>query len=208
MIATIDGEGASPEGGTLLALPDVEPKYVACLLAQWNSFAFDFVARQKVGGTHLKYFTLKQLPSLPPSAFDRPPRWGAPLSLVDWILARVIELTYTAWEINSFAAELTTLPDRPYRWDAKRRNLMRAEIDACMFHEFGFSRKDVEYALETFPIVKRKDEAKYGEYRSKRLILEVYDRMTEAIRTGEQYQTILDPPPGEGPRHPAKQEGR
>ena len=32
--------------------------------------------------------------------------------------------------------------------------------------------------METFPIVKRKDEAKYGEYRTKRVILEMYDQMT------------------------------
>jgi hypothetical protein len=28
--------------------------------------------------------------------------------------------------------------------------------------------------------------------------------MSEAIRTGEPYQTVLDPPPGHGPRHPAR----
>ncbi len=59
--------------------------------------------------------------------------------------------------------------------------------------------------METFPIVKRKDEAKYGEYRTKRVILEIYDEMTEAIRTGKPYQTRLDPPPAD-PRvaHEAK----
>jgi len=49
--------------------------------------------------------------------------------------------------------------------------------------------------METFPIVKRKDEQKYGEYRTKRVILECYDAMENAIRTGRLYQTILDPPP-------------
>ena len=51
--------------------------------------------------------------------------------------------------------------------------------------------------METFPIVKRKDEAAFGEYRTKRLILEVYDAMAKAIETGEPYQTILDPPPAD-----------
>lgn len=58
--------------------------------------------------------------------------------------------------------------------------------------------------METFPIVKRKDEAKFGEYRTKRLILDVYDRMQKAIDSGEPYQTLLDPPPGQGPRHPER----
>ncbi|MBW2119303.1 MAG: hypothetical protein JRH09_15465 [Deltaproteobacteria bacterium] len=51
--------------------------------------------------------------------------------------------------------------------------------------------------METLPIVKRKDEQKYGEYRAKRVILECYDAMAEAMKTGRLYQTILDPPPAD-----------
>ena len=54
------------------------------------------------------------------------------------------------------------------------------------------------YIMDTFPIVKRKDEEKYeGYYRTKRVILEIYDEMAEAMRTGTVYKTRLDPPPGE-----------
>jgi len=63
-------------------------------------------------------------------------------------------------------------------------------------HQFPTPRDAVDYIMETFPIVKRKDEQKYGEYRTKRIILEIYDAMAEAIKTGRPYQTILDPPPG------------
>jgi len=38
--------------------------------------------------------------------------------------------------------------------------------------------------METFPIKKRKDEKKYGEYRTKLIILECYDAMAEVIKTG------------------------
>jgi len=48
--------------------------------------------------------------------------------------------------------------------------------------------------LETFPSIRRKDEAAHGEYRTKRVILEVYDAMAEAERSGATYQTRLDPP--------------
>ena len=48
----------------------------------------------------------------------------------------------------------------------------------------------------TFPILKRRDEEQHGEYRTKRVILEIYDALTAAIRTGRPYQTLLDPPPG------------
>ncbi|MCG3775654.1 MAG: hypothetical protein JW395_2497 [Nitrospira sp.] len=52
--------------------------------------------------------------------------------------------------------------------------------------------------MDTFPIVKRKDEENYdGDYRTKRVILEIYDAMQESIRTGQPYQTRLDPPPGD-----------
>ncbi len=77
-------------------------------------------------------------------------------------------------------------------------------MDAAFFMIYGISRIDVAYILDTFPIVRRKDEARFGEFRTKRLILEIYDAMAEAAATGTEYQTILDPPPGEGPRHPVR----
>ena len=61
--------------------------------------------------------------------------------------------------------------------------------------------------MDTFPIVRRKDEEKHGEYRTKRVILECYDAMERAKETGEPYKTILDPPPAD-PRvvHPPREE--
>ena len=58
--------------------------------------------------------------------------------------------------------------------------------------------------METFPIVKKRDMQQYGTFRTKDLILQIYDAMAEATRTGKPYQTILDPPPGHGPRHPTR----
>ncbi len=66
-----------------------------------------------------------------------------------------------------------------------------------MFHAYSASRDDVDYIMEAFPIVRRHDVARYGSYRTKEVILEVYDRMAEAIETGETYVTILDPPPAD-----------
>jgi len=53
--------------------------------------------------------------------------------------------------------------------------------------------------METFPIVKRRDEKQCGEYRTKRVILEIYDEMLEAIETGELYRTRLELPPPDQP---------
>jgi hypothetical protein len=80
--------------------------------------------------------------------------------------------------------------------------LLRAELDAAYFHLYGIDREDVDYIMETFPIVRRKDEASFGEYRTKGLILEIYDRMAEAFSDGPPFDTVLDPPPGQGPAHP------
>ena len=40
---------------------------LTCLLANFNSFAFDFVTRQKVQATHLTWYLVEQLPVIAPS---------------------------------------------------------------------------------------------------------------------------------------------
>jgi hypothetical protein len=85
--------------------------------------------------------------------------------------------------------------DAPFRWDEERRFLLRCELDAAYFHLYGIQCDDVDYIMETFPIVKRKDEKAHGHYRTKDKILEIYDAMAEAMKTGQAYQTLLDPPP-------------
>jgi len=166
------------------------------LMATLDSFAHDFVARQKVGGTHMTFFVLKQLALLPPSIFFGTTPWSRDATNADWFTPRVLELTYTAWDLEAFGRDLG-YDGPPFRWDPARRELLRAELDAACFHLYGIERDDVDYIMDTFPIVKRKDEKENGGYRTKRVILEVYDAMTKAIETGEPYQTILDPPPAD-----------
>ena len=157
------------------------------------------------------------------------------MELLSFLFPRVLELTYTAWDLAAFGRDVithwqnqvaggqwpvppgetnpTTLHPThhspftthqslfpPYRWDEERRFLMRCELDAAYFHLYGIARDDVAYIMDTFPIVKRKDEAAHGEYRTKRVILEIYDAMARAMETGEPYRTLLDPPPG----HPSQ----
>ena len=170
------------------------------LAANLSSFVFDYVLRQKITGTSVAYFILKQLPALTPTAYQVPSEWldgGTPSG---WIRRRVLELSYTAYDLEPFANDLGD-NGLPFRWDEERRLAMRAELDAAFFHLYGIERGNVEYIMETFSIVKRKDEQRYGTYRTKELILEIYDSMARASRTGKPYQTILNPPPGQGPRH-------
>jgi hypothetical protein len=70
-------------------------------------------------------------------------------------------------------------------------------IRQSLLAAFPTPRDAVSYIMDTFPIVRRKDEEKYnGDYRTKRVILEIYDAMQQAIQTGQPYQTRLTPPPG------------
>ncbi|SDP75585.1 Methyltransferase domain-containing protein [Actinopolyspora xinjiangensis] len=180
-----------------------DARTIACLQANLTAFALDYPARLKVGGTHLNYFVYQQLPVLPPSDYHEYSPWNQKTDVCSWVSRNVLELTYTAWDMAPFAADLGD-EGPPFRWDEQRRELLRAELDAAYFHLYGVERDDVDYIMETFPIVRRKDEQAHGEFRTKRLILEIYDAMAEAIRTGEPYETVLDPPPGRGPRHPAR----
>jgi hypothetical protein len=122
-------------------------------------------------------------------------------TLGSWVTRRVLELSYTAWEMAPLARDLGH-DGPPFRWDEERRALLRAELDAAYFHLYGLGRDDTEYVLDTFRLVRMRDEKQHGEYRTKRLILDVYDRMATAIAGGEPFDTLLDPPPGQGLTHP------
>jgi hypothetical protein len=192
-------------GDTLsAAFPGVPPKEAACLLANLGTFVLDFSARQKVGGTHLTFPVFKQLPIMSPKAFEEHVAWHPAESLLAWITIRVLELSYTAWDMAPFATHLD-YDGPPFQWNPTRRGAIRAELDAAFFHLYGLAEADVDYVMETFPIVKRRDEKKYGDYRTKTLILDVYRKMAKAIATGVPYETILDPPPAD-PRvaHPPR----
>jgi hypothetical protein len=111
----------------------------------------------------------------------------------DWILPRVLELTYTAWDLAPFARDVGH-DGPPFLWDPARRFQLRCELDAAFFHLYGIARDDVDYVLDTFPIVRKHDEKAHGEYRTKRVILEIYDALATATATGVPYQSPLGPP--------------
>lgn len=161
-----------------------------------SSFIFDYVARQKLGGTNMNYFILKQLPVLSPDEYTARCEWDTRMQVGDWIWLRALELTYTAWDLESFA-KVCDYNGPPFQWDEKRRFLLRCELDAAYFHLYRVERDDVDYVMGTFPIVMRKDEEQYGEYRTRRVILEIYDKMKQAMEAGEPYQTRLEPPPAD-----------
>jgi hypothetical protein len=66
------------------------------------------------------------------------------------------------------------LPDRR---DTGNRAQLRAEIDAYVAHLYGLTREDFSYILDTFPVLRRKEEQAFGEFMSKRKCLEEFDRI-------------------------------
>lgn len=163
----------------------------ACfVLAATNSFCCDYVARLRFSGRHLNVTTFNQLPV---------PRRSNDLLCT----RRVLELSFTAECLAPFAASLD-YHGSPFVWDEERRFEIRCELDAAFFHLYGIDNDDdVDYIMETFPIVKRKDEKQYGTYRTKNRILEIYREMARCMAASDDstfqvssFKSHLNPPPG------------
>jgi hypothetical protein len=173
----------------------------AALLANFNSLTLDSVARTKVAGLHLTYGYLKQFPILPPTAYT-------PTDLA-FIVSRVLELTYTSHAMAPFARDLG-YEGAPYIWDEDRRAHLRAELDAWYALSYGLTRDELRYVLdpkdvmgadypsETFRVLQKNEQTKYGEYRTRRLVLAAYDALiaampdTGAISDGQWQYQITD----------------
>jgi hypothetical protein len=190
------------------------------------SFVNDFIVRQKLGGINFTFGYFNQIPFLSQSSNLSRLKQYLPKNSS---LARNLELTYTAWDLEPFAQDCN-YHGPPFKWNEDRRFQIRAELDAAFFHLYLPSTKEgnwkpsliaegnvkdeteaelnslkqgfptprhaVEHILESFSIVKRKDVDAYGEYRTKRVILEIYDAMQNAMVTGNPYKSPLDPPAG------------
>jgi len=215
-----------------LVFTNHRPELELCVCANLNTVVLDFVARQKIGGTHLTYNYLNQLPVLPPSFYTA--------EALAFVVPRVLELVYTAEDMRPLAEAIlaqigvegwnswfphkpvsvsspSTLPS-PFIWNEERRALLRAELDAWYARAYGLTRKQLRYILdpadltrrelqnildpweevtdpldpagyearckssdwpgETFRVLKEKELTKFGEYRTRRLVLEAWARLT------------------------------
>ena len=202
-----------PLGNKIPALiaPTSNVQQLSSLYSCTASLVFDFVMKLKIGGRSANFYIVKQLPIIPPYTYTQ--------TLMDFIFPRVLELSYTAWDLQPFAQDVG-YQGAPFVWDEERRFLMRCELDALYFHLYQIGRDDVDYIMETFPIVKRKDikatsdeNGEGGEYITKNIILEMYDQMgqlpkmavpapkdernTYDVPDVSQWQTWLNPPPAD-----------
>lgn len=189
MAAVMPWAGVGNSAPVLLPLTAVP--LAGLLLASLNAVVTDYVARQKVGGANLNFYLLKQFPILPPDAY-------APED-VAFIAPRVVELVYTAWELEPFARDMG-YEGPPFAWDPDRRAVLRADLDGYYAHLYGLNRTELQYILDpaavkgpefpskTFPTLKRAEQKAYGEYRTERLVLAAYDALAQRFRERERTQ--------------------
>ncbi|WP_433287785.1 Eco57I restriction-modification methylase domain-containing protein [Pseudonocardia sp. CA-142604] len=186
----------------LLAIP-AKPEHGPLLHAAWSSLVFDFVSRQKISGANMKYFIVKQLACPTPATFTEPAPWQPSVSLAEWVIPYVLELSYTSWRLRPYANEMGD-DGPPFRWNPERRALLRADLDAAFLHVYGLARPEAEHVVDSFFVVRKYEERDFGEYRTKRLVLDAYDRMSAAIEGTTPWASLAPTAAGLGPRHGAR----
>ncbi|MEN2786740.1 hypothetical protein ACFOKI_01425 [Sphingomonas qilianensis] len=95
---------------------------------------------------------------------------------------------YTSCAVARFADNLG-YHGAPFGWDEDRRAQLRAELDGWYAPAYGLTRDELRYVLdpkdvmgadypsETFRVLQKNETAKYGEYRTRRLVLAAYDAL-------------------------------
>lgn len=165
----------------------------ASLYGMMSSLIFDYCSRQKIGGTHASINYVKQFPVLTPEQIPSAMQWQ--------IVKRVAELCYFNHDMDGWASELwdemneeqrSELPQlgaqQPWIYNPERRAILQAELDAIFAHLYGLNTEELRYILdpenvcgkgcinETFRVLKDNEIRQYGEYRTKRLVLEAWNK--------------------------------
>ena len=82
-------------------------------------------------------------------------------------------------------------PLPPFKWDENRRAVLKAELDAIYAKLYGLTTEELRYILdpqdvygpdfpgETFRVLKEKEIKKFGEYRTRRLVLEAWEKLNK-----------------------------
>jgi hypothetical protein len=157
----------------------VTPLLEMCLLANLNSFVFDYVVRQKIGGVTLNFFIVAQLPAFPPDHYTQRCPWNKRQTLEKWISDRVLKLTCTANDMQPLA-EAAGFDPPVHKWRPAERAELLAELDAAYFLLYGIDREDVEYILSTFSGFRGLEAALPPMFSQGAIIVEAYDRLAQA----------------------------
>ncbi len=158
-----------------------------------NSIVADYVTRQKIPGTHLKYNIFKQITLLQPGSYSD--------QEIAWVTRHVVRLCCSSDAMSAFARDMgSNAPPEPLEDDARRS--LRAELDAFFAWKYGLSKEDLRYILdpksvkgetypsETFRGLREKEENIFKEYRTQRLVLEAW---TDSRRVVSGWKTNYSP---------------
>jgi hypothetical protein len=152
----------------------------ALLAASLNSLVVDYCIRNKIAQASIPQGTVYQLPILAPAFYND--------ARSDFVIRRVLELSYTSFSLAAFAHDLG-YSGPPFSWSEERRSSLRADLDAFYARAYELTRGDLQYILdpadvkgsdypsETFRVLKEKESRRFGEYKTRRLVLAAWDRM-------------------------------
>lgn len=177
-----------------MMLVQQRPDLQCLLFANFSVLTFDYVVRQKMGGLNLNFYVARQFPTLPLSSYSE--------EFISKIIPRVLELTYNAKDLKAFYTDVIganplfdprTGAERgsAWEWDPERRAILRSELDAIYARLYGLTRDDLRYILdpsdimgddypsETFRGLKNKEIRNFGEYRTRRLVLDAWDKLEQ-----------------------------
>ncbi|MCY4264992.1 MAG: restriction endonuclease [Gammaproteobacteria bacterium] len=163
---------------------------IELLAANLGSIICDYVARQKIQSRNLNKYIIEQLPVIPVDAYHKT-HFGS-ISAGELLRQIILELTYTATDIAAFARSMGYVSNKdevlpPFKWDEKRRLLLRSKLDAIYFHLYGITKRDdIRYVYSTFPVIERQEIKLIGSFRSRDLCLAWFN----ALSAGEPDATI------------------
>ena len=182
MIAAMLPDAGADDTASIITT-DKELRLECALLANLNSIPLDYACTLKIGGADIRKHNFSQLPILGPGRYTS--------ADLDFIVPRVLELTYTSHSMAPFARDLG-YDGPPFKWDDGRRAQLRAELDAWYARAYGLTGDELRYVLdpadvkgadypsETFRVLKKNEIAKFGEYRTARLVLQAWDRIARS----------------------------
>lgn len=162
-------------------------------LAVANSFCMDFLVRQKVGLT-MSYTLLDSQPF---------PRLKENAEVSREIAERVLLLTCTGeemvgfWNVMADQGWCNTWVDSgdvPGVTDEEERLRLIAELNVIVGRDlYKLTASEIDYILGTFPTTKKYEIQKYNEFRSKRLISELYESLPRfSIESPEATEAVAD----------------
>lgn len=168
--------------GVIIPSAGNDTRQFAALVANMSCLVLDYVVRQKVAGTNLNFFYVRQFPVIPKNY--------CPDAVLDRLREYVLELTYTATDMVSFAKDLG-YSGGVFGWNLDRRAFLKAEVDAIFARLYGLTRGDLQYVLDPsevygddFPsenlrVMKGNEIRQFGEYRTKQLVLAAWERFEQ-----------------------------